>query len=485
VPSTRAQSGNRGTLRIALGNSAVKSLDATKTGNLVQLGIGETLMRLNTSMQLEPYLAKSVAQVSPTDWQVELRPGSTFWDGSPVTPEDVEKSFRRVWAATKADDLLLPQATKFERTGSTTFLMRLPAPQADFLYILASEEFEIHRMINDTEGVLTGAYRPVGFTPGSDRLILEAFDKHWGGPPPNARIEIRQVLDANARILALQAGDVDMAWGAPPSLLETLPDNFAKVSGPTPRIHFLNLNHRRPIFSDKAVRVATSMAINRQQVLDVALSGVGAPLYGLLPKATGLDVLERPQAQVENVEKAAAILDEAGWTLGKDGIRVKDGQRLSFVIHTWPNRAELNTIGVAVSGQLSALGYETKIQEVRDVQGLMKGNDWDMATFSNNTMSAGPQRLFLNTLFEGGADWFSGWVNKSFEDTVKRARLEQDAQKSNELLKSAEAVVLDDAVNIYLLASPWCVAYNKDTVSHFEFHPSDVFFINASTPVAA
>lgn len=282
-------------------------LDATKSGGLTLLGLAETLMRLTPAMRLSPWLAEKVELVSPTTWRITLRANAVFWDGSPVTPETVETSFRRSWAQTPGNKLLLSDATVFAKLDDRTFEMRLPEPQSDFLHVLASSEFEIHKPAGENVSLMTGPYRPVDFKRG-ETLTLEAFAGHWGGPPPLARIDIRQVLDANTRLLALQAGDIDLVYGLPPALLTGLSAEFGKVLEPTTRIHFLNLNHTRPIFADRAVRRATSLGIDRRALVDTVLVGDGAPLAGILPKSTGLDVVERPATDVA----AARLLDEAG-----------------------------------------------------------------------------------------------------------------------------------------------------------------------------
>jgi peptide/nickel transport system substrate-binding protein len=481
VPGARAQGTSRGTVRIALGNGFPATLDASRSGGFTLLGMGETLMRLTPQMQLAPWLAQSLQQIDAVTWRIALRPEAVFWDGTPVTSRAVEESFRRIWETTPGNRLLLSDATQFDTSDAGTLVLRLAEPQSDLPWILASSEFEVHKVGEDRRSVLTGPYRPTSFR-ANDRMTLEAFPRHWGGAPPIARIEVLNVVDANARVLGLQAGDIDLIYGNPPALMQALPATFGKVLEPTTRIHYLPLNHRRPIFGDPAVRHAVAIGLDRQAILDAALSGAGAPLGGMFPTHVGLSVVETVHT---NTAEAERRLDAAGWRRGPGGIRAKDGQRLSFTIHTWPNRSELTPIGVAVSGQLARLGFETRILEVRDVRGLMRGNDWDLTTFSNNTMSAGPQRIFLNTLLRGATDNYGGYANEALETTIRALRASTDAEQRDEFFRRAQQIVLDDAANIYLLAAPFGVAWRRDRVARYVFHPSDVFFIASDTLAAA
>lgn len=108
-----------------------------------------------------------------------------------------------------------------------------------------------------------------------------------------------------------------------------------------------------------------------------------------------------------------------------------------------------------------------------------------MATFSNNTMSAGTQRIFLNTLFKGATDNYSRYANPDFETVVRQLRVDGDATRAAAGLRRAQEIVLDDAVNIYLVAAPFGVAYRKAKVARYTFHPSDVFFIAPDTLAAS
>src|SRR5206468_3762803 len=145
------------------------------------------------------------------------------------------------------------------------------------------------------------------------------------------------------------------------------------------RIHFMYFNHARPLFGDKAVREATALAIDRQELNTVGLDGLGAPAFGLYPSGLGIDVVE---GQKTDVARARRLLDDAGWAAGPDGVRSKGGQRLAFTIHSWPGRGELTPMAVAISGQLKGLGYDVQIQEVRDIRAQMKSGDFDAAMFS-------------------------------------------------------------------------------------------------------
>src|SRR5262249_21111048 len=149
---------------------------------------------------------------------------------------------------------------------------------------------------------------------------------------PLARFILKSIVDANARGLGLQAGDLDMVYGLPPTILKTLGPDVERVVKTSTRIHFMYFNLARPLFGDKAVREATAIAIDRQELNTVGLDGLGAPAFGLYPSGLGIDVVE---GQKRDVARARTLLDQAGWVAGPDGVRTKGGQRLAFTIHSW------------------------------------------------------------------------------------------------------------------------------------------------------
>jgi peptide/nickel transport system substrate-binding protein len=467
-----ASQGDAGQIMIGVGIDFPKTMDAARTSGILQTGLGETLLRYNTDMEIVPWLAESYEQVDLTTWRVNLRANAVFWDGTPVTPQDIETSFRRIWEAVPGHTLLLSDKTVFEAEDDKTLVLRLVEPQSDLLHMLASQEFKIHKAAGERDSIMTGPYKPETFVP-DEQLVMVANELHWGGKPAFSRIEIRPIVDANARLLGLQSGELDIVNGMPPEMLGTLSGKLSGSSRPSTRIHYLVVNQRSPIFGDHAVRKATSMAIDRQQLLDVALAGQGEALKGMFPSTMGVEIVE---GFATNKEEAARILDEAGWTVGSDGVRAKGGVRLAFTIYSYASRAEMTPISVAVSSQLNALGYETNVQEVREIRDAIKG-EWDIGIISTNAMGAGPQRTFLNSLLKDAPEAFGGYENEELETTVRSLRTETDPTKAADLFRRAQEIVLNDVANIYLLTPPQTVMWSQEKVRELIVHPASAYFI--------
>src|SRR5438105_4762000 len=323
-----------GELKLAIDGEFPATLDATKNAyQLVRLGLAETLTRLTPQNKLVPWLARDVSAVDPSTWRVSLRPNAKFWDGSPVTSQDVLNAFQANWAAYPAANGLLSKDTQIKVIDPTTLDFKTPEPIGNFANVVSAQFFVVHK--NGT--TMTGAYKPTNISVGQE-LNADAFPEHWDGPPPVAKLTVRLVTDANARVLALRSGDIDLVYGVPPQAVKSLagPD-FTVNTKSSGREDYLVVNHRRLPFSDKAVREATALAVDRAALLTIGLAGQGSVATGMFPPEQGVQNVDM---QATDATQAKKVLDDAGWKAGADGVRVKDGQRLSLQLLSAPARTE-------------------------------------------------------------------------------------------------------------------------------------------------
>lgn len=336
--SLPASSSPRGELRIGVSNTSfINTLDATKDGfGLITSGAAETLMRLTPQGKLEPWLAASITNITSTTWRIGLRPGATFWDGTPVDATAVAAAFQKNWETQPSANAFISKDTQIAVKDAATLEFTTPRPAGDLPFSLVSPFFVIHKP--GTNGsIMTGPYRPTKFTVDSE-LVLEPFTTHWAGGPALAKITLKRNNDANSRILALQAGDLDLLYGLPPESRKVFDTAIETTSTPTTRVHMMLLNQLRPPFNDRAVREATALAIDRAALVTATLDGQGAPAVGMFPENFGVDVVP---LQATNTSQAQSVLDAAGWKAGADGVRVNGGTRLAFTLYSYPGRAEL------------------------------------------------------------------------------------------------------------------------------------------------
>jgi peptide/nickel transport system substrate-binding protein len=468
-----------GELKLAIDGEFPATLDATKNGyQLVRLGLAETLTRLTPQMKLAPWLAKDVSNVDPTTWRVSLRPNAKFWDGTPVTAQDVQAAFQANWAAYPAAAGLLSKDTQIKVVDSNTLDFKTPDPIGNFANVISAQFFAIHK--NGT--TMTGPYKPTNIAVGQE-LDTEAFADHWDGPPPLAKLTVRLVTDPNARVLALRSGDVDLVYGVPPQAARSIGgSDFTVNTVSSGREDYLVVNHRRLPFSDKAVREATSLGIDRAGLLTIGLAGQGAVATGMFPPDQGVQNVDM---QASDPARAQQVLDAGGWTLGADGVRVKDGQRLSFQLLSAPARTEWTPMAVAIQAQLQPLGYDIQIEQVKNIgDALTQNQDFDVAMYSANMLVTGdPLYIFNQTLAKGGPANYGGYTNSQLESTLTSLRSEPDPAKRQALAVQAQQIVKDETPNMYILVVPFITA-NSHKVKGYTLHPNDLYIVDNQISVS-
>jgi peptide/nickel transport system substrate-binding protein len=468
-----------GELKLALDGEFPATLDATKNAyQLVRLGVAETLTKLTPQNQIVPWLARDVSAIDALTWRVALRPGAKFWDGSPVTGQDVADAFAANWAAYPPADGLLSKGTQVKVVDAHTLEFVTPEPMGNFPNAVSAQFFIVHK----GGTLMTGPYRPTNLAVGQE-LDAEAFADHWDGPPPLAKLTVRLVTDPNARMLALRAGDVDMVYGVPPQAARGLGGDYAIRTVASGREDYLVVNHRRPPFNDRAVREATALAVDRAALLKIGLAGQGAVASGMFPPDLGV---ESVPLQSSDPERAKQVLDAAGWTPGPDGVRVKDGQRLSFQLLSAPARTEWTPMAVALQGQLQPLGYELSIEQVKNIgDQLSQSQDFDMAMYSANMLVTGdPLYIFNQTLVAGGPANYGGYESPRLGPILQQLRAETDPAKRQALARQAQEVVGQDVANIYLVVVPF-IAATSPKVHGYTLHPNDLYIVDNQVSIAS
>jgi peptide/nickel transport system substrate-binding protein len=221
----------------------------------------------------------------------------------------------------------------------------------------------------------SGPFRLRAWEPGT-QLVLERNPAMTFEPPYLDRVVLRIMPDETARILALEAGEVDLVADVPASTARRLADHpdiaLHEVSGRV--FGFLMWNTRRAHLATPEVRRALSLAIDRGRFVDDLLGGFGEPAASYLPPVLwnhhpGLE------ADPFRPDSARTLLDAAGWRdLDGDGIRERGGQRLALeIIYRSGDRVRddgavvlrqnLSDVGVDVS--LRALELATALDFLR------------------------------------------------------------------------------------------------------------------------
>ena len=290
------------------------------------------LLKFDYCGTLMPDLAKSW-EISEDGKTYTFHLQETNWhDGEPFTADDVIWSMDQIKKAGSSGDSFAG-VTNVEAADAHTVVMSLEAPDASLLYNLAYYgAYILPKHLYEGQDWLTceaATVKPIGTGPykfvehqRSVSLTLEANMDYYGGAPQTDRIIYSIIPDANTAVQAFLNGELDfLGSAAPASELDNLrAQGYIVNEQPFASRYYVAFNLREGrATNDLKVRQAIEYGVDRQAILDKALSGSGAVAEGFAPAAiawayNGEDVV--PQ---RDVEKAAALLEEAGLTKDADG----------------------------------------------------------------------------------------------------------------------------------------------------------------------
>ena len=278
--SSPGDAGGDGTLRIvAMGNPAEPLDMMTSTSPSVYIAsynIWDSLVAI-VGDDIRHQLAEDITpNADGTEWTVTLR-DAKFSDGTPVTADDALASLR--------NQAQSPQFTQFwsdldpERSrvvDPATFVLSLKRPRADFVRGSLAMSSLVMPKGKPDPAVGSGAFHLESGT-GATGFVLVPSEHYYGERPALKRVEIRAVADPNARQNALTSGQADVAVDLPSSSLKTLTGDYEAqtLAGGSAAAMSLVLNTRMAPFDDPDIRKAVRAAVDRQQLVDVALDGNG------------------------------------------------------------------------------------------------------------------------------------------------------------------------------------------------------------------
>ena len=411
---------------------------AAAIDEVVYANVFEGLTRFGPDGQIEPALAESwEVSEDGTVWTFKLHDGVTFHDGSTMDAEDVVFSLDRARAedSTNAQKALFAGIESVEAVDPTTVRITLSEPNGNLGFNLAWGD----AVIVAPESAETNATAPVGTGPfrfgtwvQGDRVELVAYDGYWGEKPALTQATFKFISDPNAAFAAMMAGDIDAFpnFPAPETLSNFEADpRFSVIVGSTEGETVLGINNAT--VPDVRVRRAIGHAIDRQAVIDGAMFGYGTPI-GSHFAPHNPDYVDLTAQSAYDPELAKSLLAEAGAT--------DLTLRLMLPPPVYARRG-----GEIVASQLRAVGIETEVTNLEWAQWLeqvFKGKDFDLTIVSHT------EPADINIYAR--PDYYFQYDNPAFQEVMAKAEATADAAERSTLLKEAQQIIADDAVNAYL-----------------------------------
>lgn len=344
-----------------------KSIQPAESGFVLnRASIAEGLTALQPDGSVVPCLAVSwTVSDDAREWRFVLRDGVVFHDGTPVTAETVKASM----------EALLPQARRLSTVriasiaaegNEVVFRLEksfgpLPAYLCDYaLCVYAPAAFGPDGKVEQV--VSTGPFK-VDAIELPRRLSLVRHDGYWGEKPVVEQAEFEAVANGETRANMALAGDADVIMNIPTPSVSRIANSGAMQVHEVinPRVHALYPDCGKPQFADVRTRRALSLAIDRPAIARTIMRNTDLAATQLFPPVMPDWHFEDLPRYDYDVAAAEALLDEAGWVKGADGIRSKDGVRFAGTIRTFPNRPEMPVIAAALQAMFRTVGYDLAI----------------------------------------------------------------------------------------------------------------------------
>lgn len=475
---------NYGTMAygVAMGNAGLNPHDGYSGWSTVRYGVGETLFKFNESMELEPWLAKDYTQIDEHTVKINLRDDVYFSNGNKMTGESVKECLDNLIAVhdRAPKDLQIESITADGQSITIVSKVKVPG-LVNYLCDPYGVIIDIKAGISEDKNVVgTGPYIAINVT--DTEINLEANKKYWNGEPKVDKVNVKSITDGDTLTMALQSGEIDAAQGLPYASLKLFNsnDNYTISSTNTSRVYQAALNYKSKIIQDDAVRKAMAMSMDKEGFTSVLLEGNGSPAVGPFPENLkfGGSSVKDVDYDIEGAKKA---LETAGWIdTDGDGIREKNGEKLSINWLTYTSRQELPLLAESVQASYKKAGIDVKVNATDSYKDFLKSGKYDVFANAFVTAPTGDPQYYFTTHVVDESDYNRGFYhNDKVEELVDELRNEFDSNKRGDISVKIAQQIIDD--NAYIYASHLKMSFvMKKGVTGFIAHPSDYYEITSA-----
>ncbi|ADH98340.1 glutathione ABC transporter substrate-binding protein [Salisediminibacterium selenitireducens] len=446
--------------------------------------IYDTLVELNTDLELQPALAEHYEPLDETTWQFELREDVTFHDGSPFNADVVKANLDRV----RDPDLASPLGFLFDMidevevvddytvTITTDFpFSALPSHLAHpGGHMVSLEQIEADRahVEDGGEPFVTVSENPIGTgymkfdsqTPG-ESVSLVRHDGYWADPAGVEAITFSVTPEDLTRVGELETGSAQIIYPVNANDISRINSNdgTSVLESPSANLTYLGMNTEAEPFDDIRVRQAISMAVNKQDVIEIATDGVALEANGpLAPTVIGYS--ENVSSIGFDPEEAKALLAEAGYPDGfSTTITSNDGRAFIDIAET----AQSNLREIGIDAEIETMETGTYLDVTGQGDSELFVGSWGTVTldadyglyamFHSSNAGAPGNRSFL--------------ANDEIDALLEAARQETDEQERLALYEEVQQLIADEAPMVFLYHSV-LLAGLEDRVDGFFQYPS-------------
>jgi peptide/nickel transport system substrate-binding protein len=480
-----------------------ETLDPQRTtavsSNQIDAMIYDTLVVHDYDMTIKPHLAeKWVISDDQKTYTFSLKKGVKFWSGKDLKASDVKYTLER-WLNLKGSptSYLIKPIDKVEAKDDYTVVVTLKEPYGLLLTNLASaygsmlnEEFtKQHEADYGTKPETvdgTGPYKVVQWSR-NDSMTLDRNPNYtWGpdvaqnkGPAYLDKIIWKVIPEGATRMAELETGNIQFTADIPAVDVTRLKSikSVKTMEYSDFNTVFVGMRTNKAPLDDVKVRQAIQHAINKKEVVDGGFYGLAieanAPAApGILGAPTNIDQI----AYKYDPAKAGQLLDEAGWKMGANGIREKDGKPLK--LEFWYSKgANVEVVIPMLQAQLKKVGVQVDLKQVEwaaYLEALRAGKHELMFMSIRYTTADGVLYFYFHSGQRPAPNRFE-YVNKSVDELLDKARATSDESAQAKAWADVQTQVMKDAFWIPIVHEKRVTGL-APTLQGLKLHPANVLY---------
>ncbi|WP_448322259.1 ABC transporter substrate-binding protein [Streptomyces sp. CO7] len=514
APAAAAAGGDAdSTLRMPVTGIGMDSLNpflSYFSGSLdVFAGIYPALNTIDENGAPKPYLADSwKTSRDQLTWTFTIHQGLKWSDGKPLTARDAAWTFNLIMSnptAATANGSLVSNFAEVTAPDATTLVIRTKKPQANMLTvsipvsgipIVPQHIWQSH--VKDLEDFKNDSYPIVGYGPWTltsykpeQYVKFDANKDFLLGAPKFDHMIQQSYKNTDAAVAALRSGQLDYVAGLNPTQYQALEGqrgvktfqevgdrwNGIEINGGARTRSGKQIGTGHPALRDEKVRTALALAIDKDTIVKKVRNGLAEAADGYLPPS--LPQFDwKPSASERldhDVDKANALLDEAGYTERKDGVRVdpESGRTLELRLGIHSDDDGDTKVSTYLVGWFEEIGVKATIESMSSSKlnaDLAKG-DWDILM---DSWSTGPDPTYLlgiqtcaalpDDKGEGGST-DSFFCDPRYDELFKRQQSTFDEEERADILGEMQRILYKANHNVLIYNSTALGAYRSDKVS--------------------
>ena len=441
---------------------------------LVGFGVGENVFLQDAEGNLYSNIVENVVKTGDLTWELTLKDGIQFSDGSDVTADLFCESLNACMENNGGTGTCGTIA--FEKKDDKTILATTERPTPVLQSALCEMSYVVYKEDGAT-GIYTGPYMIEDQDPGvtMDLIPNPYFDENAEERPS---ITVHQFSDNTSMTQAFESGDLDYVNALTPDAANDLKEEgYTVIDYDGAYQYFAILNLSRTPLDDRNVREAIALAMDRDEMVEA--------LYGCLP-ATGFFgrkfTFNADIAFEKDLDKAAELLKEAGYEDSDgDGYVDKDGENLTFEITTYNMHPELPTMMQVMVSQLDKIGINitTNILDGGMDKFASEGN-YDIILYGGYTGNTSDPAAKLNAFFRtGDSTNYNGYTSEEVDQMLDELDTTDPGEERDALAIRIQEKVAEDLPVIYLIDSEFHGAADE-ALAGYRPYGGDYYIINDS-----